>query len=183
MFYLPDYAIFLIFTIGIILIVFMILAIIGEWKVFKKAGLAPWTSLIPIYNMYCHIVEVAKLHWGYFAAIIIVPIISRFVVRLAYSFYDIIGYGSYRTISTGFTVITSLALFAINIIMCSKTSKNFGKGIGFTIGLIFLFPIFIFILGFGNATFNFVKPDFPTPKPLPKFKGFSKKDDYFDIED
>jgi hypothetical protein len=32
-------------------------------------------------------------------------------------------------------------------------SKSFGNGIGFTLGLIFLNPIFILILGFGDAKY------------------------------
>lgn len=33
-------------------------------------------------------------------------------------------------------------------------SKSFGKGVGFTLGLIFLGPIFWGILGFGSATYQ-----------------------------
>ena len=33
-------------------------------------------------------------------------------------------------------------------------SKSFGKGVGFTLGLIFLGPIFWAILGFGSATYQ-----------------------------
>jgi hypothetical protein len=159
---------------------------IGEWKVFKKAGLAPWKSLIPIYNIYCHIVDIARMHWIYFVVIIIIPIFSRFAIRFLYLFYGMFSYGLYRYIFKISYVVTSLAIMTINIIMCSKTSKNFGKGIGFTIGLIFLFPVFILILGFGNAIFNPVEANFITPKSLPKFEDFDKessdkKEDYFDV--
>lgn len=40
------------------------------------------------------------------------------------------------------------AIWAINLL-----SKSFGKGVGFTLGLIFLGPIFIMILGFGDAVY------------------------------
>jgi len=33
-------------------------------------------------------------------------------------------------------------------------SKSFGKGVGFTLGLVFLGPIFWAILGFGSATYQ-----------------------------
>ena len=33
-------------------------------------------------------------------------------------------------------------------------AKSFGKGVGFAIGLILLSPIFIMILGFGDATYQ-----------------------------
>lgn len=42
----------------------------------------------------------------------------------------------------------------IGIIVLHGLSKSFGKGVGFTIGLIFLSFIFIPILGFGDATYK-----------------------------
>jgi len=36
------------------------------------------------------------------------------------------------------------------IIVLNDLSKSFGQGVGFTLGLIFLSPIFILILGFGD---------------------------------
>ena len=39
------------------------------------------------------------------------------------------------------------------ILINNLLSKSFGQGIGFTLGLIFLSPIFIPILGFGNYTY------------------------------
>ena len=42
----------------------------------------------------------------------------------------------------------------IGIIVMAGVAKNFGKGIGFTLGLIFLAPIFYLILGFGDAQYN-----------------------------
>ena len=41
------------------------------------------------------------------------------------------------------------AIWAVNLL-----SKSFGKGVGFTIGLIILCPIFIPILGFGSAEYK-----------------------------
>ncbi|WP_282035518.1 DUF5684 domain-containing protein [Saccharicrinis aurantiacus] len=42
-----------------------------------------------------------------------------------------------------------IAIWMINLL-----SKSFGKGIGFTLGLIFLGPIFWLILGFGNSEYQ-----------------------------
>ena len=38
----------------------------------------------------------------------------------------------------------------IAIIVLNDLSKSFGQGVGFTLGLIFLLPIFVLILGFGD---------------------------------
>ncbi|MHB1345731.1 MAG: DUF5684 domain-containing protein [Thermoleophilia bacterium] len=46
-----------------------------------------------------------------------------------------------------------LVNFVIAIMMYDGLSKSFGKGTGFTIGLIFLGPIFLMILGFGSARY------------------------------
>ena len=40
------------------------------------------------------------------------------------------------------------------IIVAIDLAKSFGKGTGFAVGLIFLAPIFILILGFGPATYQ-----------------------------
>lgn len=41
----------------------------------------------------------------------------------------------------------------IGIMIMNGISKSFGKGTGFTLGLIFLTPIFFLILGFGDAKY------------------------------
>ena len=40
------------------------------------------------------------------------------------------------------------------IMLFSRLAKAFGKGTGFTLGLIFLSPIFMLILGFGDAQYQ-----------------------------
>jgi len=44
----------------------------------------------------------------------------------------------------------------IGIIVLNDLSKSFGQGVGFTLGLIFLSPIFILILAFGE--YKYVGP-------------------------
>ena len=51
----------------------------------------------------------------------------------------------------------------ISIIVDFKLAKAFGKGVGYAIGLIFLYPIFLLMLGFGNAAY--IGPD-GTASPL-----------------
>jgi hypothetical protein len=58
----------------------------------------------------------------------------------------------------------------ILILVWNGLSKSFGKGVGFTIGLIFLSFIFVLILGFGSA--RYVGPSGvpavpPAPPPMP----------------
>ena len=43
--------------------------------------------------------------------------------------------------------------FIVTVLMCSELAKAFGKGFIFTIGLVFLSPIFTALLGFGDAEY------------------------------
>lgn len=51
-------------------------------------------------------------------------------------------------------LLIPLVNYIIIIIVMNNLSKVFGKGIGFTVGLIFLPFIFFPILGFGDATYE-----------------------------
>lgn len=46
-----------------------------------------------------------------------------------------------------------LVNFVVAILLYDGLSKSFGKGTGFTLGLIFFGPIFILILAFGSARY------------------------------
>lgn len=54
--------------------------------------------------------------------------------------------------------------FIVAILVYIDLAKSFGKGVGFALGLIFLGPIFIAILGFGSA--QYVGPAAASPSPL-----------------
>ena len=53
-------------------------------------------------------------------------------------------------------IVSLLRIIAgiISIMYSVKLAKAFGKGTGFAIGLIFLSPIFMLILGLGDATYH-----------------------------
>lgn len=95
-----------------------ILTIVALWKIFDKAGIAGWKSLIPLYNTYC----ICKITWGsgWLFLVNFVPVVN----------------------------------FVFSIVTLFRLAKSFGKGIGFTLGLIFLAPIFLLILGFGSAEYD-----------------------------
>lgn len=44
--------------------------------------------------------------------------------------------------------------WVMSIVVLYKLAKAFGKGIGYTLGLIFLCPIFVCMLGFGSAEYE-----------------------------
>ena len=61
-------------------------------------------------------------------------------------------------LTNGWVIITTLIACVISIYIsirfAIRLAKAFGKGGGFAVGLIFLQPIFLLILGFGSAKYD-----------------------------
>ncbi len=57
------------------LIYFALLAVaaVGGWKVFEKAGQPGWAALVPFYNLYVFVVEIAKKDMVWFLLSLFVP--------------------------------------------------------------------------------------------------------------
>ena len=51
---------------------------IGLWGIFKKAGLAPWKSLIPFYNIWLWVRQVIERPWWWFL-IFLIPYLGIFM--------------------------------------------------------------------------------------------------------
>lgn len=116
---------------NILEIIFYILVIIGQWKMFEKAGESGWKALIPIYNLYIlyKIVWDTKVFWVELGLILfsyLVPLIG---------------------------IIGLIGLFLISIVLPFKVASAFGRGMGFGFGLLFLEPVFTIILGFGTSEY------------------------------
>ena len=101
--------------------VLYVLLIIGIWKVFEKAGVAGWKSLIPFYNIFVLITKIANKPWWWFILIFIpvVNVIVVFLINIAvarafgksflfgvglaflgFIFYLILGFGDIKYIGT-----------------------------------------------------------------------------------
>jgi hypothetical protein len=100
-----------------IYLAFLVLVVVGMWKIFAKAGEEGWKAIIPFYNVYVLLRIVGRPGW--WLILFFIPFVN----------------------------------FIMWIIVANDASKSFGKGIGFTVGLILLSPIFILILGFGDARY------------------------------
>ena len=105
-----------------------IVIVIANWKIFTKAGEKGWKALIPIYNT------------------IVLFKISGITPWL------ILGY-----LASVIPGIGGLVCLGITIYVYGKLAQAFGKGVGFTLGLIFLNPIFVLILAFGDAEYQLNK--------------------------
>ena len=121
--------------------IWWLLQIIANWNIFTKAGEAGWKSIIPVYSDYISY----KIAWqpSYFWLVFVLGIITSVANGMADP------NGTHTTILLIVSLIR-IILAIISILYCIKLSRAFGHGIGFAIGLIFLQPIFMLILGFGN---------------------------------
>lgn len=115
-----------------------ILQIVANWRIFTKAGEAGWKSLIPVYSDYISY----KIAWqtSYFWLVFILGIVASCVQ-------------TYVGDSTMLLTIVSLIRIIagiISIMYSVKLARAFGRGTLFAVGLIFLQPIFMLILGLGD---------------------------------
>lgn len=125
-------------VLGFLMMVSLVLAIImivAYWKIFTKFGEPGWKALIPFYNQYI----LFKYSWNptMFWAVLIGGFVS--VVLSMFG-------GALSVLGT----LVNLAVLVVSIIQSYKLSKSFGHGVPFTLGLLFLNPIFLLILGFGD---------------------------------
>ena len=105
-------------------VVIGIVTLIGMWKAFDKAGQPGWAVLVPIYNIIV-LLRVAGLPWYWVFApfVAIIPILGW------------------------------IAYIVWIVWVHHRISTRFGQGVGFTIGLTLLGPIFWLILGFGSSKY------------------------------
>lgn len=108
----------------IICVLISIFSIIVMWKIFKKAGKNGWEAIVPVYNMFI----LFEITWG--NRILVLSLLASII-----------------------PVIGTIILFVILVITYNKLSKSFGKSTGFTVGLIFLSPIFMAILAFDKSEY------------------------------
>lgn len=77
----------------------------------------------------------------------IVPIYNVVVM------FQIIGLNPWLLLLYLIPVVNFVVAIVFSIMQASRLSKAFGKGTGFALGLFFLNPIFLLILGFGDSKY------------------------------
>ncbi|MDO4962385.1 MAG: DUF5684 domain-containing protein [Eubacteriales bacterium] len=125
----------------VIIAVYYVLCVIGNWKMFEKMSEPGWKSLIPLYSDYTIYKDCwnTSAFWGFLAASVITAVGSQ-----------------YSDASAAIGMLVSLASMAscVVCILCNiKLSRSFGHGYLFAFGLTFLRPIFLMILGFGESQY------------------------------
>ena len=125
----------------IIGIIWYILQVIAKWKIFNKMDEAGWKSIIPFYSDYI----VFKRTWktSFFWILLVMLILVELLQP----------YSQDNVLVSIIVLLIAVAAAVIAIIQLNKLSKSFGHGAGFTVGLVFLNPIFLLILGFGSSEY------------------------------
>lgn len=135
-------------TYALVLLIWAVLNIVATWRVFSKAGEQGWKSIVPFLRDYVSY----KMVWKK----------DMFFVQLGLSAVATVlnvvtaGMDPEGTMTMVLSVIALLCGLVVSIIWLVKSHKLstcFGHGIGFTLGLIFLNPIFMMILGFGSSVY------------------------------
>ncbi len=122
--------------------IWYIIMVIADWRIFTKAGEAGWKSLIPILNTYV----VFKISWkGSMFWIMLLTMAGGSICT------SMAGENGGMLAIAG--MILSIIGLLIALIDTHKLSKSFGHGIGFTLGLLFLNPLFTLILAFGSSKY------------------------------
>ena len=125
----------------VFLLVFVVvwaIDVAGNWLILRKAGEAGWKALIPIYSTYVQY----KLFWS----------IKPFYIWLAMVIFV---YGAQFMELPGILLsLCSLGTSVMYILYCIRLARSFGKGTGFTLGLVFLPFIFNLILGLDSSRYQ-----------------------------
>ncbi len=113
-------------TFFLIALVFAIIALVANYKLYEKAGVEGWKSLIPFYNVYVATVDIAKLDviWFILLFLAFIPFIGGLVAAVA-----------------GINIIYSI---------CRRFTPESDLRIIATI----LYGIFVFIFAFGNFKYD-----------------------------
>ncbi len=85
-----------------------VLSIVAVWKIFTKAGIPGWASLIPIYNVYC----LCKITFGsgWMFLLMIIPILNIVIaIMLCFKLAKVFGYG----IAFGFGLLVFNTIFIL----------------------------------------------------------------------
>ncbi len=126
-----------------IAVIWYILTIVGDWKLFQKAGKPGWHSIIPILNFY----DEYDLCWSGGMGLL-------FVVSTCVNSY--ITYFTPNPKSMTMSMIAAVCAvitFVLHLIQSWKLAKAFGKGVGYFLFLLFFDRIARAILGLGSSQY------------------------------
>ena len=129
--------------------VWYVIILIARWRVFDKAGIAGWKSLIPIYSDYC----TYKISWStaFFWLFLVMSLASGYFSGRISTLTE--NGDEIPVLISLMSTIVGLVVTVVNLVMNIKLAQKFGHGVLFGLGLTFLTPLFTLILGLGSSEY------------------------------
>ncbi len=123
-----------------LLIVFLLYALTaaGFWLIFGKAGQPVWIALVPFYNIYIQY----KISWDVTWFWIYIGGLTAYMLLHGHNWFF-----------NGISCLALLISFGISLMAAFQLAKSFGKDNTFAIGLFFLGPVFLLILGLDQSQY------------------------------
>lgn len=136
-----------------------VITIIGNWKLFEKAGEKGWKSLIPIYSTYIKFRMLHITNWFWY--VIIATVLASVLMSLeGFKPYEMTDeqllhydYLAHPTVIVAY-VFSGVTEFIAAILMARNGGKAFKKSLPFTLGLFFFPAIFWLVLGFNSDKYS-----------------------------
>jgi len=119
--------------------------IIGVWKMYKKAGIPGWHSLIPVLNIYDWLRMAGfNVIWSLIGSVGTILGIIFIAVESASNNENAMAFSAVLMFILGIIAVV------LQIMSCFKIAKRFGQGVG--IGFLFLLfaPIMCMVAGFSK---------------------------------
>lgn len=119
-----------------------LLEVAACWRIFEKAGLRGWTSLIPVYNSYVRYQLAWRPKWFWVS----------FLLQAASIALDLWGgVGTlWSTLAMGIWLVGAWIHLSANY----RLGRVFGRGVLFSLALAVFPPLFTLILGFGGSEYQ-----------------------------
>ena len=136
----------ILFGFFIMLIIWGIADVIGNWRIYVKAGEKGWKALIPFYGTYTSF----KITWHTTVFWLYCVVIAMNILCVHISKVNVIA------LLGSFLILTSVG---IHMEQMHRLAVCFHKEILFTIGLIILKPVFILIFTFDKSTYEYVNTE------------------------
>lgn len=137
-------------------------SIVSMWIVFKKAWRKWRESIVPVRNIFVLFKIVWKKNWFYFVILPFIILLFSLSSRIL-SFYNRWHWITNLFNDTIYSLLNLLFPFALILSLVFVISANlhlakkFWKSAWFWLWLLFLLPIFLWILAFGNSKFEWIE--------------------------
>lgn len=134
----------------VLVILIYLFTLVCRWRIFRKMGIRPWLSLIPVVREY----KIFRRCWKAWPFVVLAALTAVFGFIVQVTAYMDIYLPIPPHIKSNFLGLAIICLIIITILMYKHLAFVFGHDIGYVMGLLFLNPIFLGLLAFSGNTFH-----------------------------